>query len=172
MGMVIVELPRSHEPAKFSKEFESLLSDESITKVFCDKTTLRDIRSLGIEAESESLVNLERLATDVFGPPAGSRGIVRVASIVSGKCLCKGMDINWAEMESKGDSLKKIANVPEMPLKYATLEAVAHLKLWYDIKAAPADPTNVEVFEALTTKAKTKQENNDLSALEREIAAL
>lgn len=168
--VVIVELPRCHQPAKLSKEFESLLSDESITKVFCDKSTLRDLRSIGLESESPTIVNLERLAGEVFGPSAGPRGLVKIASVVYGRRLCKGEDIDWADMERRGDSLKKHTDVPDRPLKYAALEAFGYLTSWQVIKATPLDQARANVIKA--EPKEPEQADKGLSALEKEIAAL
>jgi 3'-5' exonuclease len=73
----IIESPRQH----LSKNLQRLLTDTSIVKVFCDNAAHKDKKCLGLNADSESVVDLEALMAPIFGPVPTPRGLSRIVTL-------------------------------------------------------------------------------------------
>jgi len=173
-GLVLIELPRARPGGEISSELKALLADEGVTKVFCDSAANRDVRSLGLAANSPGVVNLERLAAERFGP-GPVRGISRIAGLVLGRRVAKGDAADWAELESNGH-VRSLSDVSQPILRYAALEAYSTLRTWEALELAWREhklkhPSS-EASDPLDKDVRADEEDAELQALDDEIAAL
>jgi hypothetical protein len=80
----IIEMPQAG--TDISDDLSRLLLDESIVKVFCDNSTHKDKKSLGLNSIPDDLtvghiVDLEAMATKVLGPLSAHRGLLKIVML-------------------------------------------------------------------------------------------
>jgi len=134
-GLVLMELPRSREPAALSEDMSKLLADTSITKVFCDTAAQRDIRSLGLTGETPDVVNLEQVAARLLGVSTAPRGLAKLAGLALGARVQAVDPGVWAEFEGAGAGTKDLSQFSDAALQRAALEAQGVLKTWQALRA-------------------------------------
>lgn len=127
--IVILELPRQSAGGGLSPELVQLLSDATVTKVFCDSAAHKDIHSLGLRLDSPGVVELEQLATDLFGKTSASRGLAKIAGLALGKRVEKGNAKGWAEFE-RSSAASIFSSFSKGAKRYAAMEAYGALRTW------------------------------------------
>ena len=139
--VVILEAPIR----RLSKHLRRLLSDDRITKVFCDNGSHRDKTSLSLSVPSDmtsgAVVDLEVLATDRLGPVKSPRGIGKLLTLVmpelgvrivkeSGRKRLKDIGTFAAIEQGLRKPLQGVHELSNEEQRYAALDAWCTLQIW------------------------------------------
>lgn len=146
----ILEVPKGQALSRHAKR---LLSDDSITKVFCDNFSHRDKLCLGIDKKSipvdltdGPIVDLEAITSGLLGPVQVPRGLSKIVTM-SGLC---GIEVRIGKLkgtkrlgnigrfamieQGKAPQLKGLGDLSEKEQQYAALDAWCTLQAYRKLK--------------------------------------
>lgn len=134
---VILEAPQG----SLSAGLQRLFDDSSIVKVFCDNFAHKDKRCLGLAVPANmttgSIVDLEAMASEIYGPTSVARGLTRIVSMLRDARVEKpnrSSQGRWANIgryaaieQGKAPPLRSVWQLSEEERRYAALDAVVTL---------------------------------------------